>query len=151
MTWLWLGLSLPAVSLHTSYRINHPMGGQGRLHKCFLLDNVLDMRFLLLHDGQSRGNDTIRSFFTDMYDTFVKVISNYNDSTSTVCIGSYSCAGWIEPVLRTQHTHHVQSLQKKGSTDCQEVSLVLYHYVYTSLIIFKSLMITDCVWTWLQQ
>lgn len=34
------------------------------------------MRFLLLHDGQSRGNDTIRSFFTDIYEAFVKAELN---------------------------------------------------------------------------
>jgi hypothetical protein len=34
------------------------------------------MRFLLLHDGQSRGSDTIRNFFTDMYDAFVKAALN---------------------------------------------------------------------------
>lgn len=62
----------------THYRIKVKLW-VGRIdYRCsYLLDSVIDMRFLLLHDGQSRGNDTIRSFFTDMYDTFVKVITLY--------------------------------------------------------------------------
>ena len=82
------------------------------------------MRFLLLHDGQSRGSDTIRNFFTDMYDAFVKVtkiLVLWQNLSSLLIVGS------TESVLCAQHSYHLHTFQEKSSADCKETSQLINH------------------------
>ena len=85
------------------------------------------MRFLLIHDSQPRSSETLRSFFTDMYDAFVKVhiFAHTLDNNCELYGVDYFSTGSAEPFLCPQYPNHCRQLQKKSTADCKEISIVV--------------------------
>ena len=84
------------------------------------------MRFLLLHDGQSRGSDTIRSFFTDIYEAFVKVYRSTTKSvvllTSRLCVCVCVCVCSVQAELNPFYVPNTPITSSNFRRKAQQIS-----------------------------